>query len=120
MRSQLTRILIAIIFSGLIWFSTEAWYSTQKKVHNRSNKQTDAIARLKSHTNEVQRKPVARVIWQDLSSNELLYSGESIRTSNNGYAKIAFNDDNTVVELEPQSMIILERASDGLSLNYLP
>ena len=119
MRSQLTRILIAIIFSGLIWFSTEAWYYTQKKVHNRSNKQTDAIARLKSHTNEVQRKPVARVIWQDLSSNELLYSGESIRTSNNGYAKIAFNDDNTVVELEPQSMIILERASDGLSLNYL-
>ncbi|MCH2535092.1 MAG: FecR domain-containing protein [Bdellovibrionales bacterium] len=119
MRSQLTRILIAIIFSGLIWFSTEAWYSTQKKVYSKSNKQTDAIARLKSHTNEVQRKPVARVIWQDLSSNELLYSGESIRTSNNGYAKIAFNDDNTVVELEPQSMIILERASDGLSLNYL-
>lgn len=119
MRSQLSRIFTAIIISSLIWFATEAWYATQNKNISKNNKQTDAIARLQNYSNEVQRKPVARVIWQDISSNELLYSGESIRTSTNSYAKILFNDDKTIVELEPQSMIVLEKASDGLSLNYL-
>lgn len=119
MRSQFIRIFIAIIFSTIIWFSTELWYSTQNKYLGKSKKQTQAIATLQKHKNEVQRKPVARVIWQDLSSNEILYSGESIRTSADSYAQIVFNDNKTTVDLEPQSMIVIEAASDGLSLNYI-
>ena len=77
------------------------------------------IATLNDAKNEVQRKPISRVIWERVSADDILYTGESLRTSENSEATITFISSGTQIELEPESLIILEETKQGSVLNFL-
>ncbi|MCB0357263.1 MAG: hypothetical protein KDD40_09665, partial [Bdellovibrionales bacterium] len=107
MGRNLKRLVIAFTVSSACYVGTVYWYKQNSNFTFQRSK-TKPIARLQSHTNEVQRKPIARVIWEDISKNETLFVGETIRTSANAEATISFLGTNTLIELEPDSMIALE------------
>lgn len=118
MNRNLRRLLIAFTVSCACYFGTWFWYQ-KGKTASADNSNSKPIARLQSHINEVQRKPIARVIWENISKNETLFVGETIRTSANSEATISFLGTNTMIELEPDSMIALEEGQGSFALNFL-
>ncbi|MCB0361214.1 MAG: FecR domain-containing protein [Bdellovibrionales bacterium] len=118
MLNYLTRLTIAFCLSAACFFATEDWYRRSKE--NRMNTSGHApIAQLQALTNEVQRKPLTRVIWETISKDEDLYAGEAVRTSSDSEAKIIFLKSQTVIELEPDSLVVLEESEGGLALDFL-
>ncbi len=102
-----SRLLTAFIISTSCFLATVLWYrSAQKQDLGQVGK--TPIARLDAVVNEVQRKPLARVIWEKVSRDQQLYSGEAIRTSLSSTARIVFEDSGTIIDLEPESLVVLE------------
>lgn len=112
------RLLLAFLLSSLCYMVTHLWYISVTD-SNSKNRGKAPIATLSSATNEVQRKPLARVIWEDISLNDNLYAGEAIRTNSASQAKILFTTSGTEIELEPDSLIVLEQNEDGIALDFL-
>lgn len=112
------RLLLALFMSSSCFLGTVIWYRSGQQVH-RNHGDKKPIARLSESINEVQRKPLARVIWETITQNEELYAGEAIRTSTASEAKILFLKTGAIIELEPDSLIVLEESEDGLALNFL-
>lgn len=77
------------------------------------------IARMVITHNEVQRKPVTKLIWQPVEENEILHIGEAIRTAANSEATIEFLNGSTKIELDPDSAIVLEENAGKVALNFL-
>lgn len=95
------------------------YWSRSSAIRSRSASGPQAIARLKSAVNEVQRKPTQRLIWQSISLSEDLFPGEAVRTAGDAEAAIEFLKSGTVIELEPDSVIVIEEANGGVSLDFL-
>ncbi len=112
------RLLIAFLISSGCYTFTYLWYQNVSD-SSRSRTQQNPVAKLSRAINDVQRKPLARVIWEEITLNEDLYAGEAIRTSAASEAKILFLENGTEVELEPESLIVLERTDDGIALDFL-
>ncbi|MCB0413021.1 MAG: FecR domain-containing protein [Bdellovibrionales bacterium] len=112
------RLIIALFFSMTCYGATEYWYISTRKVR-KIDSSKPPIATLIESENQVQRKPISRIIWESISLNEALYAGESIRTSNNSQAKIKFENTGTIIELEPESLIVLEESKGKVTLNFL-
>lgn len=111
-----------LIFAFLISISSLAltffWYSTQK-IDLKSSNQKKPVALLVSSKNEIQRKPTDRIIWQSLSNGDELYSAETIRTTDQAEASIKFLKSNTLIDLEPDSLIVIEEQSGQIGLNFI-
>lgn len=69
--------------------------------------------------NEVERRLIKRTLWQDLENGDPVYPGEAIRTSKNGEAKLIFQGSTKTLEVEADSMILLSKNSDEISLELL-
>lgn len=118
MKKYIKRLTFAFLFSASCYGSTYFWYQSVSNDRSRTNNEK-AIAKLSDSTNEVQRKQIARVIWEEISLNDELYPGEAIRTSSGSQAKILFLENGTEIELEPDSLIVLEKNQDGIALDFL-
>lgn len=118
MGNYLRRLVLAFCLSATCYYATEDWYR-RTNVAIESGLHQEPIALLQELTNEVQRKPVTRVIWETISKDENLFAGEAIRTSESSEAKIVFLKSGTVIELEPDSLVVLEETDSGLSLDFL-
>lgn len=118
MPSYVTRLTLAFCLSAACYFATEDWYRRSKVSSTHGTDQVP-IAQLQDLTNEVQRKPLTRVIWETISRDEELFAGEAVRTSSSSEAKILFIKTGTVIELEPDSLVVLEESDKGLALDFL-
>lgn len=118
MRRYLSRLIFAFLISASCFAATHFWYEQVTRQTGRRSS-SDPIARLSELTDEVQRKQLARVIWEEISLNEELFPGEAIRTSSSSQAKILFLETGTEIELEPDSLIVLEKNQDGIALDFL-
>lgn len=114
----LRRLILAFCLSAACYYATEDWYH-RTKVSLASTGRQEPIALLQELTDEVQRKPLTRVIWETISKDENLFAGEAIRTSDKSEAKILFLKSGTIIELEPDSLVVLEETDGGLSLDFL-
>jgi hypothetical protein len=112
------RLLFAALLSATGFGITYLWsHQNRLKI---SVDDLSPVARVISFSSEVQRRPSKRLIWQDISKNQELYSGEAIRTSNLAEAKIQFLDENVSFALEPDSVVEIERRKSGaLNLGFL-
>ena len=117
MNRYIKRIVMAIVVSSSCFIGTVVWFQIGKTENHKSDVQP--VARLDHADNEVQRKPVKRVIWEGLSRNDELYPGEAIRTASNAEAQLFFMQTGTTVHLDPDSLIVLEQNDKGLSLDFL-
>lgn len=116
MNRNIKRLALALVISTTCFASTVLWYNSGKTF---DRGRQIAVASIGETSNEVQRKPVKRVIWENVSKDEELYAGEAIRTSANAEAQILVTKDGTKIRLEPDSLIVLEENDKGLSLDFL-
>ncbi|MEQ1877110.1 MAG: hypothetical protein ABL958_10720 [Bdellovibrionia bacterium] len=111
------RVTRAAVVSILGMASTYVYFEAGFRDRERQNK--DPIAILVRAVNEVERKPMKRIIWENVEENEVLYPGESIRTSDVSEASIKFIRGGAQIELEPDSLIVLGENAGSLALNCL-
>lgn len=118
MTKNIKRMLMAFVISAGCFYGVEYWYRTLDLGLKITSRQ-ESVARLVRHNNEVQRKPVTRLIWEAISNNENLFPGEAIRTTATSDATIMFLKTGTTVELEPNSQVIIQGNSNDISLNFV-
>ena len=118
MSRNFKRLAVAFILSAGSFYAVEHWY---RSIHTNSNVNTTqrAVAKLIQLSNEVQRKPVTRLIWEVIRQNENLYPGEAIRTTATSDATIYFMKTGTTVELEPESQVIIQSNQNEVTLNFV-
>ncbi|MCB0351156.1 MAG: hypothetical protein KDD38_08230 [Bdellovibrionales bacterium] len=118
MSKTVKRLCVAAMFSASGFAATFTWYKLTEN-HGLDDSNAKPIARLVSTVNDVQKKSVAKIIWQAAVDNEVLRVGEAIRTSANSEARIEFLGSNTAIDLEPDSAIVLQENDGKLSLDFL-
>ncbi|MGE4132631.1 MAG: hypothetical protein AB7F86_13390 [Bdellovibrionales bacterium] len=118
MKKYLTRMAVALLISMGCYAGITYWYFHNLGRANLDGKKS-AVARLNETLNEVQRKPIKRVIWEGVRKNDELYPGEAIRTAPDAEASIFFMKTGTTIHLQPDSLIVLEETDAGLSLDFL-
>ncbi len=116
MKRNARRLLLALVISASCFAATEVLYHSKSHLDRGDQKM---VAKIGETSNEVQRKPAKRVIWESITKNEELYAGEAIRTSANAEAQILVTKNGTQIRLEPDSVIVLEENDKGLSLDFL-
>lgn len=65
-----------------------------------------------------QRKYVSRMIWEDVEQNTPVYNNDTIRTDQLSEATITLFD-NTKIELDPDSMFVLNVVNNKIKLNVI-
>ena len=117
MHRQFKRLSLALGASVTGLALTLTWYYAGQPKH-RAEDGRDAVARLTESTDEVQRRETTRVIWESLSLNDDLFTGEAIRTSAHASAKIRLNT-GVIIHLDPDSLVVLDQNDHGLALEFL-
>lgn len=115
MGKNVRRPILALIISSACYLGSE--FIFQNKSEKRMS-DAKRVARLETAVNEVQRKPKQRVIWETITKNEDLFSGEAVRTSPLAEAQLTF-ENGTKIHLDPDSLIVLEQNENGISLDFL-
>src|SRR4051794_30732307 len=106
MSDFVVRTLMAAIISILGVVATQMWSkSNQVRIAPQDAK---VIAEIKQITNEVQRRPANRLIWQHVYAGQELYAGEAIRTAGDAEAQIEFREQKVTVRLDPYSVIEIQ------------
>lgn len=118
MNRNIKRLSLSLALSLGSALLTHYWYKSVSSVaFDYGDKKP--VAQLIEAVNEVQRKPLKRLVWRSLSTNESLYSGELIRTTEDSAARIVFPQTGTEINLEPDSMILIGDDGDGLTLEFM-
>lgn len=117
MRRHLRRLTLAFCLSLLGLILTRQFFGGDGGLYRRTGQ--EPIAKLQETLNEVQRKPLGKLVWESVTQGEDLFPGEDIRTSAASSAKIFLVASKTMIELDPDSLIRLEQNPDGLALNFL-
>lgn len=117
MREIWLRVMAAALLSLTGIYATYTWSALHRVSVLPSS--PEPMARLSFVSNEVQRRPAQRLIWQSVLRNQDLYPGEAVRTASGSEAKIEFLGQGTVVQLEPETVIEIEKGVDGINLDFL-
>lgn len=116
MNRNIKRVAFALVISAGSFWGTVFWFNSGIK--EKDFKDTQPIAILNESTNEVQRKPETRLIWESVTTSDSLYTGEAIRTSSSAEAKIRLLKSGTIIHLEPDSLVVLVENEKGLRLDF--
>jgi hypothetical protein len=118
MRKHMSRLAFAMFLSAAGFSATLLWYQWTTPEED-GNGSLIEIADLTSTSNEVQRKRSDRLIWQAARENQILFSGESIRTSSNARAIITLKGGKGFINLEPDSVVLLETSTGQPTLELI-
>lgn len=117
MNRNVKRLALSLVLSAGCFAASVIWFHSGKPAAGPGDR--SPIARLNESSNDVQRKPLKRVIWESVSKNDDLFPGEAIRTTDNAEARIELVKSGTVIHLEPNSLVVLEENENGMSLDFL-
>ncbi len=112
------RLIPAACVSLLGIYATFWWYQRAVPMA-RKRLNIPPIAYLESDPQFIQRKPSDNLIWETVKKGETLYPHDSIRASRLGGAKLRMTESNSVIELEPDSVIVLEEKQGKISLDLV-
>ncbi|MBX2988991.1 MAG: FecR domain-containing protein [Bdellovibrionaceae bacterium] len=116
MRSQWKRLALAALLSLSCATATVVWYKTTEKKLNLTNEAP--LAQVSRVGDEVLRRPATRLLWQAVNTGDSLYNGETVRTSTQGELRIQF-EDGRYIDLEPDSLIVLQKSKGEISLDLM-
>ncbi len=77
------------------------------------------IANLVEKIELVEKKSSNGVQWQYLEVGDDLYQGEMIRTGKGSSAKVQFTENGSSIDIDPDSMVVIEQQKEKFSLNVL-
>lgn len=118
MRSQWKRLLWAALLSGCGLLATCTWYYLTK-TNSHSNENEKPLAFVGKTHEDIQRRPATRLLWQEVSTGEPLFNGEAIRTSEKGEVRIQFADSARYLDLEPDSLIVIQQNKGEIALDLM-
>ena len=78
----------------------------------------ERIAQVKTKSNEVSRNHTGQLLWQEISSGEIVYVGNSIQTDKNSNTEIIFDEGESVV-IGPESLVRFVRAENKILLQMV-
>ncbi|MBK9321872.1 MAG: FecR domain-containing protein [Bdellovibrionaceae bacterium] len=118
MRSQWKRLMWAALLSCTGFGATFTWYNLSKsKTHRNVNDKP--LAFIGKAVDEIQRRPATRLLWQEVGTGEPLFNGEAIRTSEKGEVRIQFADSDRYLDLEPESLIVIQQSKGEIALDLM-
>lgn len=118
MKKQWKRLLIAALSSSSVFAMTWFWYqSSDHQLENKGNEKP--IAYVGKVSDDIQRRPASRLLWQLVNTGEPLYDGEAIRTSPQGEVRILFADSDRYLDLEPESLIVIKKSQGEIALDLM-
>lgn len=118
MRSQWKRLMWAALLSCAGFGATFSWYHLTKN-KTLANDNEKPLAFVGKVSEEIQRRPATRLLWQEVSTGEPLFNGEAIRTSEKGEVRIQFADSSRYLDLEPESLIVIQRSKGEIALDLM-
>jgi hypothetical protein len=112
------RYFFAAIFSILGIAASKMWYEwAEKRAY--TNSSIDSIAYIQNPVDEIKKKSSNRQLWIRVENNDPLQNGDTIQTSSQGEVRIVFANGDRVLDLEPDSMIVLNKDKGEISLDLL-
>lgn len=118
MNRAISRIIVSLVLSIAGALGTHLWFLDANK-NGAPEIDGRPVARLLSVNSDVQRKPLQRLIWQDVGENEILHHGDQLKTGDLASAKVEFFESDAVIDLEPGSLITIERTDDKVAIDFL-
>lgn len=112
------KILLALALSASCYAFTHLVYVLTDPGQDLGNLR-EPIAYTTRVNENVQRRPVARMIWHLLNTGEPVYPGEAIRTSSDSEVRIQFVGSDRTLDLEADTMVILTKNENEISLDLL-
>lgn len=109
------RIILGISFAVLFFASVGLYFDLNRSVGSGSGKK---IGVLRIKNNIAQRKFDEQVIWENLENEIPLFNNDSIRTGELSAATIVLNDE-TQIELDESSMIVLSIDEDNMNIDFV-
>lgn len=101
-------LFLILLFSGLLYRNLNA------RVDAGDN---PVIGTLTFKRKVIQRKYSAEVVWEEIENSEDITNGDTIRTQEGSNAVLTLND-GTKIELNENSMIVLDLSDENLNLNF--
>lgn len=117
MRSQWKRLLWAALLSCAGFGATFTWYYLTKSKSQANDEKP--LAFVGKVVDEIHRRPATRLLWQEVSTGEPLFNGEAIRTSDKGEVRIQFADSDRYLDLEPESLIVIQQSKGEIALDLM-
>lgn len=118
MNSQWKRLALAAMISSSFFAATWFWYqSTEVKISNHGNEKP--LAYVGKVTDDIQRRPASRLLWQNIYNGEPLFNGEAVRTSERGEVRIQFANSDRYLDLEPESLIVIKKSEGEIALDLM-
>lgn len=118
MISVQSRFLIVLSFAAMVAIATIVLYLKLQKNFLFTSK-SQPIAKMSEIVNDTLKKQPGHLVWEQLSKDDYIYSGESIRTMVNSSAHVEFLKDGSVIKIDPESVIVLDMQSDRILLDFL-
>ncbi|MGZ3789980.1 MAG: hypothetical protein ACXVLQ_15695, partial [Bacteriovorax sp.] len=84
-----------------------------------SSKKLIAMAKVINVVNDVKKQGSDKLIWESVRNGDLLYLGEKLRTSPLSSTKIEFIDNGASIDIEPDSLIVMNKNNQKLSLKVV-
>jgi hypothetical protein len=114
---MLFKLALAGVISGSGFAGTYLWH--RHTMPSEQSSTSKPVARVTYFNNEVERKLKTKFIWQGVSKDALLGTGESLRTGGGSDARIEFLGTGTVIDLEQDSLIVIEENAGKVALDFL-
>lgn len=118
MKKQWKRLFVAAVISSSVFGATYFWYQySGNRVSSLTNEKP--LAYVGKVVEDIQRRPAARLLWQEVNGGEPLYNGEAVRSSERGEVRIQFADSDRYLDLEPESLIVIKKSEGEISLDLM-
>ncbi len=118
MVSSWKRLAIATIVSA-IGCGLTFWWHLKTEPKSQSDSEADVIAYLASTRHEIHRKGANNTLWEPAEELDRLRAGDSVRTSGSSEARIQFYKSKRYIDLEADSMIVIQKQESEISLELL-
>jgi hypothetical protein len=117
-KTKLRRLLFAAAISAACFAINLFWYYKTGSVASESN-DAKPIAYVGKTIDEIQRRPTDRLIWNNVQTGDPLYTGEAVKTSKEGEVRIQFADSESYIDLESDSLIVIQQTSGEINLDLM-
>jgi hypothetical protein len=112
-------LLIPAILSAISFATTIYVFDRWEKAEAFEEDDSNEAGYLKDSRNGIERRHKSRLLWQEVNSGSKIYFGDAVRTPPRAEGNVQLVQGDTIITLEPNSLIVLEKKQGQLELNLL-
>lgn len=118
LRRHLKKFIFALVISASGFALNEVVYRFTA-IEDGGKKDDKPIASVLRLQSENHRKSEDSELWNEISNGDSLYAGDTLRTSSEGTLQIQFTNSDKVVDIEPDSLLVLRMNDGKINLSLL-